>query len=110
MNGNASVERSGATAEDIARARPGDRQPDQPDQDLEPHGPVGRQVVAEPARVVDLRRQRPNRKNSSASVARATVNSPTIRPSLSIAVSVIRPAPASARSAATTATPPHPGR
>ena len=63
MNGKASVDRSrsGATAcEHVARARPGNRQPGQPQPEhLEPDRSVARQVVAEPARVVDLRRQRP---------------------------------------------------
>ena len=63
MNGNASVERSRSGAigrEHVARARPGDGQPDQAQPEhLEPDRPVGRQVVAEPARVVDLGRQRP---------------------------------------------------
>ena len=97
MNGNASVERSSvrchAPRGRRATCGPAIAQPDQPEaEDLEPHGPVGRQVVAEPARVVDLGRQRPEQVELPRPPACATVNSPTIRPaSLSIAVSVIRP-------------------
>ena len=46
--------------EDIPRTRPGYGQADQPEaQHVEPHAAVRRQVVAEPARMMDLCRQRP---------------------------------------------------
>ena len=45
--------------EDVARPRPGQRQTDEGQaEDLERHRPVARQVVAEPARVVGLGRER----------------------------------------------------
>ena len=78
----------------VARSRAGDRQPGQPEPEhLEPDDPVGRQVVHGTSasggpRPAAIRTGGTRR----ASDARATVNSPTIRPaSLSIAVSVIRP-------------------
>ena len=52
--------RGGDRGQHVARPRAGDRQARQRQaEDLEPDAPVGRQVMAEPARVVDLRRQRP---------------------------------------------------
>ena len=53
------VEVRGDRREHVARARPGDRQPDeaQPEH-LEADRAVGRQVMAEPARVMDLRGER----------------------------------------------------
>ena len=79
--------------EDVARPRTRDGHADQRQpQHLEPDRAVIGQVVPEPARVMDLGRQRAEEVELVRLGGAPTVNSPTIRPaSLSIAVKVIRP-------------------
>ena len=95
MNGNASVERSRSEIRDRSSREPGPVT----DSPVSPRPRTSKRTLPSPGRW--WRNQRewwtsagsdPKRWNSSASDARATVNSPTIRPaSLSIAVRVIRP-------------------